>query len=73
MLPSASDNAKLFAKNFSKNSNLDDSGISLPVFPSRTNLKLYNISVTSKMVEKVIMNLDLSRVSGPDCAFQWCF
>ena len=67
MLPSASDNAKLFAKNFSKNSNLDDSGISLPVFPSRTNLKLYNISVTSKMVEKVIMNLDLSKASGPDC------
>ena len=32
------DKAKLFAKNFSKNSNLDDSGISLPVFPSRTNL-----------------------------------
>ena len=41
----ASDKAKLFAKNFSKNSNLDDSGISLPIFPSRTNLKLHN-SVT---------------------------
>ena len=57
--------AKLFAKNFSKNSNLDDSGISLPVFPSRTNLKLHNISVTSKMVKKVIANLDLSKASGP--------
>ena len=43
-------------KNFSKNSNLDDSGISLPVFPSRTNLKLHNISVTAKMVKKVITN-----------------
>ena len=31
VLSSASDKAKLFAKNFSKNSNLDDSGISLPV------------------------------------------
>ena len=40
---SATDKAKLFAKNFSKNFNLDDSGISLPVFPSRTNLKLHNI------------------------------
>ena len=30
MLSSASDKAKLFTKNFSKNSNLDDSGISLP-------------------------------------------
>ena len=45
---------------------LDDSGISLPVFPSRTNLKLHNISVTPKMVKKVIMNLDLSKASGPD-------
>ena len=34
---------------------------------SRTNLKLHNISVTPKMVKKVIMNLDLSKVSGPDC------
>ena len=67
LLSSASDKAKLFAKTFSKNSNLDDSGISLPVFPSRTNLKLHNISVTPKMVKKVIMNLDLSKASGPDC------
>ena len=66
-LSSASDKAKLFAENVSKNSNLDDSGISLPVFPSRTNLKLPNISVSSKMVKKVIMNLDLSKASGPDC------
>ena len=60
MLSSASDKAKLFAKNLSWNSNLDDSGsgISLSVFPSRTNLKLH-ISVTSKKVRKVIMNLDL--------------
>ena len=50
-----------------KNSNLDDSGIYLPVFPSRTNLKLYNISVTPKMVKKVITNLDSSMASGPDC------
>ena len=42
-------------------------GISLPVFPSRTTLKLYHISVTSKMVKKVIINLDLSKASGPDC------
>ena len=67
MLTTASDKAKLFAKNFSKNSNLDDSGISLPVFLSRTNLKLHNISVTPKMVKKVIMNLDSSKTSGPYC------
>ena len=63
----SSDKAKLFAKNFSKNSNLDDSGISLSVFPSRTNLKLHNISITPKMVKKVITNLDSSKASGPDC------
>ena len=67
MLPSASDKTKLFAKNFSENYNLDDSGISLPVFLSRTNLKLHNISVTPRMVKKVIKNLDSSKVSGPDC------
>ena len=64
---SASDKAKLFAKNFSKNSNLEDSGISLPAFPSRTNLKLHNISITPKMVKKVITNLDSSKASGHDC------
>ena len=37
-----------------------------PVFPSRTNLKLPNISVTPKMVKQVVMNLDLSKASGPD-------
>ena len=67
VLSSSSDKEKLFAETFSKNSNLDDSGISLPVFPSKTNLKLHNISVTPKMVKKVIMNLDLSKASGPDC------
>ena len=67
VLSSASDKAKLFAENFSWNSNLNDSGISLPVFPSRTNLKLDNISVAPKMVRKVVMNLDLSKASGPDC------
>ena len=67
VLSSASDNAKMFAENFSMNSNLDDSGISLLVFASRTNLKLHNISITTKMVKKVITNLDSSKASGPDC------
>ena len=52
VLPSASDKAKLFPKNFSKNSSLNDSGISLPSFHSRTNLKLNNICVTPKMVKR---------------------
>ena len=67
VLSSASDKEKLFGETFSKNSNLDDLGMSLPVFPSRTNLKLHNFSVTPKMVKKFIMNLDLSQAPGPDC------
>ena len=50
VVSSASLKAKLLAENFCKNSNLDDSDISLPIFSSRTNLKLHNISVTLKMV-----------------------
>ena len=67
VLSPASDKAKLFAENFSEYSNLDDSAISLPVFPTRNNLKLHNISATLKIVKKITMNLDLSDASGPDC------
>ena len=63
----AFDRADLFAKNFSKNFNLGDSGISLPVFFSRINLKEHNIFIIPKMVKKVIINLDSSKASGPDC------
>ena len=67
VLSSASDKAKLFAKNFSKNSNLDDLGISLPVFSSISNLNLHNIFITHEMVKKVLTNLCSSKASGPDC------
>ena len=67
VLSSALDKAKVFAENFSKDSNLDGSGISLPVFPSRTNLRLHDISLTPKMVKKDMMNLDMSKASNPDC------
>ena len=60
VLSSASDQGKLFAENFSFNFKLDNSGISLPVFASRTNFKLHNISKNPKIVRKVIMNIDLS-------------
>ena len=66
VLPSAS-KEKLLAENFSKTPNLDGSGISLPVFLSRYNMKLHNVSITPKMVKMVITNLDLSRASGPAC------
>ena len=57
VMHSTSDKAKLFAKDFSKNSNLDDLGIHLPAFPSRINLKLHNISATPKLVKKAISKL----------------
>ena len=41
--------------------------ISLPVFPSRTDLKMQYISVTLKLVEMFISKLDLSKESGPGC------
>ena len=63
----ASNKAKLFDKSSSKKFNLKDSHIPLPAFPSRTNLKLYNISVTQKMVKKVITNPLSSKASGVDC------
>ena len=66
VLSSASDKLKLFAKNFSKNSNLDDSGISLPSSPFRTNLKLHNTIVMLTMVKKLIISLDFSKAYGPD-------
>ena len=71
VLSSASDKANLFAQNFPNNSNLDDSCISLTVFPSRTNLKLISISRTPKMVKTVITNLDSSRACGLNVFQRW--
>ena len=64
VLSSASDKAKLFARNFSKNFNLDDSFL---VFPSRTDMKLHHIFATPKMVRNVITSLDSLKVPGPSC------
>ena len=66
MLSSASVKAKLSTENLSKNSTFHDADITLPVFPSRTNLKLLNFSIAPKMVKEVIENLALSRASGTD-------
>ena len=66
VLSSASNKAKMLTDNFSTNSKLNGSGISLPAFPSETNLKL-NISVTSTLIKKFITNFDSSKASGRDC------
>ena len=41
-VPSESDKVRLFAEIFFENSNDDDSGSSLPAFPFKINLELYN-------------------------------
>ena len=43
MMSSVSDEVKVFAESFSNNFNCLDSGILLPAFPSRNDLKLHNI------------------------------
>ena len=42
----------LIKQNYFLKIRLDDSGISLPFFPSRSNLKLYNVSVFPKMTKR---------------------
>ena len=54
------------SNNFFRISNHDDLDISLPVFPSRTNLKQCNIFAVPKLVRKVITNFDLSNASDID-------
>ena len=67
VLSSSSDQAQLFAKNLSENSNLDDSGIFFPAFSSRINVELQNIHATPKLVKKIITNPESSKASSPDC------
>ena len=63
---SSLDKARLFAKMFSSNSNLDDSGDSLPDCPILTNIKISNLNITSLEVTKFIRKLETSKAVGPD-------
>ena len=54
------------SENFSKNSNLDYAGITLPAFLFRTYLKLHNLFVSPKLVKKVITKLHSSKVPAQD-------
>ena len=60
VLSFASAKGKLFAKNFSRNSNSDDSGIFLPVSSSTC------ISWTLKLIKKVVTKLQLPKAFGPN-------
>ena len=50
VLSSSSDKMKLFPKNFSKNSNLDDLGISLTFFPSESENFFPSASESAKKI-----------------------
>lgn len=63
----ASDPVKLFGKIFSGNTNLDNSGSSLPAFFSKANLKLNIISISPVVLKKIINVPESHKMSGPDC------
>ena len=56
----------LLAQNCSSNSTLDATGHCISVFPSRYDLSLDKLIITSTSVAKAISNLDPSTASGPD-------
>ena len=60
--PELLSSAELFVENVSKNCKLENPHFSLPILTSTTNLKMH-ISVTPKMVKKVITNHDFSKAS----------
>ena len=62
-----SDKEKLFAKIFSENSNLEDSGFFLSAFPSRSNFKLHFTNATPELTRKFVFEIDSLKVSGGDC------
>ena len=57
---------ELFAKLFSSNSTLDDSGHMLPDFPPRTDTDLTHFNITNIIVADVIATLDHSKATGLD-------
>ena len=72
VLSSPSDKAKLFAKNWSKKSNLQDAGISMCVFHSRTNLRMCNIMQLSRWLKWSKQTLTHPRYLVL-IVFQWSF
>ena len=66
VLTSSKEKAELLAQNFSTNPALDATGHGVAVFPSRCDLSLDNLLITSTFVAKAISNLDPSTASGPD-------
>lgn len=67
MLSSSFGKSKLFAEIISENSNLDGLENLLSFLSSRTIPKLHNLSVTPKMLKKVINTFNSSKGSGPYC------
>lgn len=66
VLSTSKDKAELFARQFSTNSTLDDTGHPLPEFDARTPNSLTSLRVTVRMVADVIAKLDPFKATGPD-------
>ena len=62
----SAEKAEILCQAFAKNSSLDDSGHSLPTFPSRTDASLSIPFISVKQVRRIMKNLDSSKSSGPD-------
>ena len=62
MLSSVPDKVTLLVETFPYNSNIYDSRSSLPSSPSEANTKPHDISVTPRILNKVVTGLDISKI-----------
>ena len=67
MSSSASGKENMFTEIFSENSSLQEWGVSLPGFPSRTNCKLHFANATPELLRKFVSDHDYLKVSVADC------
>ena len=58
-------NANLFASTFASNSNLDDQDFQAPLYPTST-ITMFSIKFSTHKVRKVLLQLNISKSSGPD-------
>ena len=66
VITSAKDKAELFAQIFAANSNVNDEGVPLPDFDTRTDVELKSVDFSVKKIASIISKLDASKATGPD-------
>ena len=60
------DKCEIFNNYFCEQSNLDDSGVNLPVLTAVTHEKLEVVRISETEVEDIFKTLDCSKATGPD-------